>query len=166
MTISGRDRSNRTASSLPDLKWYYQRSLYSIVSVVESTRKKEDSYRNEVSGGTGIPEILFSGHWNQPKKGFSKARRTMLFITFSFNQIWWFFKLMQHLRHDPLGNLIIYGKNLEKIEEKPCLTCLQVSTHFSTVLRGFWYPNNQMLYIGWSFFRHCCTTYVIMYVFL
>ena len=43
---------------------------YSIIRVVESARKKEDSYHVEVSGGTGIAEIRFSGNLNQPKNGF------------------------------------------------------------------------------------------------
>ena len=66
-----------------------------------------------------VTEIGYSGHWNQPKKGFKASSARLFFILIFF-----------------------HGKYLAKNEEKSCTTCLK--KRFSTALpkpaTGFRYP--------------------------
>jgi len=74
-----------------------------------------------------IPEIRFSGTWNQPKSGLMSSRTRLFFIIFAkFSAIFDdFSKFRSIFCYAPLWKIIKYGKILAKNEEKPCSTCLQ-----------------------------------------
>ena len=86
------------------------------------------SFLNEsqnISDGDLVPEIGFSGSWNQSNNGVFKAGLIRHFISFCTN-IWhiWFFKSSKCLLINSTFNLgSCQKKKLSKNEEKPCLTC-------------------------------------------